>query len=677
MFDFIKTALNNEIIMFQQMDLKINWKSPPTIDENGKDNCDSTNIKTTPPSNINPLPKYYPFRLPIDYQCQTQKQDLNHVVINDLELVNSEQTSMYDILFQPTNEFSKNMIQEWKKTISTDEQYLKETQSVIENIGLINEKQIEEKDATDATKTKTKTQKLLDIWKDLKEDPHFLEKYSYMEFEWFKSLNHSSAFLQTVTIGNFVSPLVSLLIPIVFFILPFVILKFRGDTIGFSTYIHVLKDLAKHHFIGKTIHSLENFDWNQIGYVAITIILYFLQIYNNIVSCCRFYNNIKRVNEQMLFLRGFLQTTTDTMKLFVNMHESKKTYRTFCEDVKKYSHILEKMESELVPISPFHHSPFKIGQTGYLLKCYYHFYSNEEYGDALRFSFGFNGYMDNISNVFDKWKKGEVQMWSSHTPTTDDNETIVYMKNQYYAPHGKELSVKNNFTMKKTKRGAIITGPNGSGKTTFLKTTAINIILTQQLGVGFYTKCHLKPFKYIHSYLNIPDTSGRDSLFQAESRRCKEIIDSVVQNTDNHFCIFDELYSGTNPVEATKASCAFLKYLSKFDNVSFLLTTHYVDVCKKMGARKKPDMVEEGETAKPRSGGDNIGGQCNVAEPRSGGDNIENYKMDVKISENNSNDFIFTYKLKKGISTIEGAFNVLKSMNYPREFLDFFANSSF
>jgi DNA mismatch repair ATPase MutS len=54
--------------------------------------------------------------------------------------------------------------------------------------------------------------------------------------------------------------------------------------------------------------------------------------------------------------------------------------------------------------------------------------------------------------------------------------------------------------------------------------------------------------------LNIPDSSGRDSLFQAESRRCKEIIDIINKDkTHRHFCIFDELFSGTNPVETTKA----------------------------------------------------------------------------------------------------------------------------
>ena len=78
----------------------------------------------------------------------------------------------------------------------------------------------------------------------------------------------------------------------------------------------------------------------------------------------------------------------------------------------------------------------------------------------------------------------------------------------------------------------MITGPNASGKTTILKTTLFNIILSQQVGFGFYSSATINPYKYIHCYLNIPDTSGRDSLFQAEARRCKEILDSVKNSKD-------------------------------------------------------------------------------------------------------------------------------------------------
>jgi DNA mismatch repair ATPase MutS len=151
------------------------------------------------------------------------------------------------------------------------------------------------------------------------------------------------------------------------------------------------------------------------------------------------------------------------------------------------------------------------------------------------------------------------------------------------------------------------------------------------------------PYTHIHSYLNIPDTSGRDSLFQAESRRCKEIIDIIrEQNPDKtrHFCTFDELFSGTNPHEASSAGHAFLSYLNTFKNVNFILTTHYLRICK----------------------------QFKVSE------HIQNYKMDVRISEDGT--FKYTYKIKKGISSIKGGIRVLKDMDYPKEIIDLVEQSA-
>ena len=159
---------------------------------------------------------------------------------------------------------------------------------------------------------------------------------------------------------------------------------------------------------------------------------------------------------------------------------------------------------------------------------------------------------------------------------------------------------------------------------------------------GFYESATITPYTHIHSYINIPDTSGRDSLFQAESRRCKEIIDTIQHNVHSqyrHFCIFDELYSGTNPTEASKAGYAFLEYLQQFNNVSFILTTHYLSICKKF----KND------------------------------NNIQNYKMIVKINTNGT--FNYTYKIKKGISKLKGGIRVLKDMNYPDQIINTFENT--
>ena len=79
--------------------------------------------------------------------------------------------------------------------------------------------------------------------------------------------------------------------------------------------------------------------------------------------------------------------------------------------------------------------------------------------------------------------------------------------------------IKNDVNLDKS---IILTGPNAAGKTTLLKSSIINIIFTQQTGFGFYKKGILNPYKFIHSYINIPDSCSRDSYFIG-SKKCKNI----------------------------------------------------------------------------------------------------------------------------------------------------------
>jgi DNA mismatch repair ATPase MutS len=137
--------------------------------------------------------------------------------------------------------------------------------------------------------------------------------------------------------------------------------------------------------------------------------------------------------------------------------------------------------------------------------------------------------------------------------------------------------------------------------------------------------------------LNIPDTSGRDSLFQAEARRCKDIIDIIQTNKkERHFCVFDELYSGTNPEEAVLSATAFMRYLIANKQVKCILTTHYISICNELSKHKE----------------------------------IKNYKMNTEVSDTKEGtSFKYTYLLKPGISIVKGGLKVLSDMNYPKEII--------
>ena len=593
----------------------------------------SPNNNTNMPSDITGIDKteyhYTPshkdiirqFKLPISYLDKSKIFPITNVISDDLELItnndNDVNNSMYGHLFKPSHPFSQLLIPNWLSHYTIDIDFLEDTKNIIGNFGKVREHCNYNLDC----------HRILDIWDNVKEDKTFLERYSYIDWDIIKHFNHSPSFLQFMSVLNISSPVISLLIPFIFLLFPFVLLKIQKIPISFTSYIDMLKHLAKHHFIGKTIATMQSFSWEKIVYLLFTAGLYMLQIYQNINSCLRYYNNLRKINKLVIDLREFIENSVTKINVFLDIACNCHTYKPFKEDAIIHRNNLILLYNELNEISPFENTFKNFSNTGTLMKCFYHIYENPLYESALKFSIGFEGYLDNLLGIYDNICEGTVCFGNFNT-----NDSCK-LKEQYYPPLIHENHVKNTCNFDKN---MIISAPNKGGKTTILKTSAINIIFSQQFGCGFYKSANIKPYTHIHSYLNIPDTSERDSLFQAESRRCKDIIDIIVENNDTHyrhFCIFDELYSGTNPTEATQAGKAFLEYLSSYDSVTFLLTTHYKNICKHFKQSKY----------------------------------IQNYKMDVKVL--NDGNYQYKYKLKKGISHIKGAIRVLKDMNYPPEIL--------
>ena len=665
----------------------------PTYFSKSKSDGSGNDTKHETEEEVLPVPLYSPFCLPITYVSSKQLHPLSATLSSDLELMktttdvssssDTHSASMYEQLFQPTHSFGRQLIPEWGKQFSTDVHYLTDTQDVLVDMPRYQQRMCMKIDTGGGGSRPVREvfqnqyedevaiqeqvcDRITAIWTGI-HHPEFLEKYNYMEWSFLKPLNESSTFLQLLSVGNILSPVISLLIPIIFLLLPFVILKLQGQRLTFEVYLDVLKRVAKNHFIGKAITGIQSMTMDKLLYLVLMLGLYLMQIYQNVVTCRHFYDNTRQMNNDLLELHRFCAYSTHSMDVFVDMHDHKTSYRGFCAEVRRRSGHIKELRDRLAHVSPFGLHARKMGDLGYMLQCYYHIHSQSVAQDAIRYAIGFEGYMDNLRGVSHHVVAGHLSMAAltientrkeeeKEQEETDEGKSSTKFNDQYHPSlllsksDAAAMVVKNDVSLKKN---MIVTGPNASGKTTFLKTTAINIILTQQLGCGYYGAGSRlpRPYTHIHSYLNIPDTSERDSLFQAEARRCKEIIDAVGQDDpseSHHFSIFDELYSGTNPKEATKAAYAFLKYLSLRPNVDFILTTHYVAVCKKFKKSSK---------------------------------RVENYKMLVVVNHSkpsgsnrclSKSSMKYTYRIKRGISKIEGAGQILEDMNYPSEIMGTF-----
>jgi hypothetical protein len=564
------------------------------------------------------------FKIPITFESKIQ--ELKKCIVDDLELIalnkNSDDVAssktIFEYAFQPSTSIGKLVMEQFSQYYSTDHQFIKDTQRCIKEYE-DNEIEI---DAMDIMKK----------WSEFKYDSNFKEKYMYVEWQALERLNHSSEFLQILSIYNLASPVLSLLVPILILIIPFFILQIKGIKISYSDYSEQLKKIASNHMIGKLFSSKwdHTVSANELMYLFVTVTMYIFSIYQNFLICIRFHKNMKKIHEFFHMLRIYLSSTIDKMDNFYSTTSKLKSYYNFHEKMISISETLKTMNQSIKTIHNY--NIFSISTIGYVMQCWYKFNQDKSYHDAIVYSLGFHGFLENVRGLQKNIKEKKLSYTGIKVNKKKKSNTCKFSNSYYPTVSEKEL-VKNTIHVKEN---MIITGPNASGKTTILKSCIINILLSQVAGCGFCEKGSLVPFDYIHCYLNIPDTSGRDSLFQAECRRCKDIIDSISKHSsETHFCIFDELYSGTNPKEASQSATAFMSYITSKKNMKCMLTTHFTEICTVLEKTNK----------------------------------IKNYRMQTVVKSDN--DFEYKYKLEEGISNVCGGIKVLRDMAYPDEIIDF------
>lgn len=606
----------------------------------------------TIPSNIDKISEY--FSLPISYNKNSQKLETH--IIKDLELsacLDPNATSIYAHMFKPSTCFGEKLLEIMPNQYTTDETFLKDTQKLLKTYET---KEI--KYSADDFKN------VLTIYDEIKNDREFREKYCYLDWEQIAFLNKNPVFMQLMSVYNLSSPVMSLFLPIVMLIIPFIVIKFKGIELNVEEYINILKQIISSHAIGKVFTQFNSVDLQQKIYLLISAAFYLFSIYQNILTCRRFYKNMEIIYNYLRPLLKYLNYSAQQMRDFITKYSHLTSYSAFLQNMQTQLTQIEYMQTTFGRIQrldePFSVSLSTAKQIGEVMTTFYDIHDNRLNHNAFMYSFGFHGYIDNIrglqSNILSnninycefsvksksKSKNKEEKEKSKDNNAKDNDKKeekekekdkqVTRFKGAYYPALIGSDPIKNSYDLQKH---LIITGPNASGKTTILKTTLINLIMSQQFGCGCYSSATIQPYTHMHCYLNVPDTMGRDSLLQAEARRCKEIIDSIDYHdkNDRHFCVFDELYSGTNPEEAIISARVVMNYLAKRKNVSTILTTHYIKLCKQLNRNR----------------------------------NIRNCHMKVKKMEDN---FEYSYLLEKGISTVKGGVKVLIDMDYPVEILN-------
>lgn len=529
--------------------------------------------------------------------------ELDDSISNDLGLAD-----MYRNILKSNTCFGERTLDRWTKRCTADVRFLEETQRLLR---------------TELPKIDhdcSAVEAIHQTERNEEGEEGFHSKYQYIDWEPLMFLNKNRTALQWMSLYSMTSPILSLCLPIICLIIPFFVIRMKGITITLGSYIEVLQTVLKQHQLGQ-LFALSTATWDKRIYILMSVGFYVLGIYQNARTCARFYKNMTTVHHELITMRNHVHATIQYIDRFNACAGECRSYTDMLETLGVVRGRLIQYREKLDDISPEVWSSSKMFEIGHVMACFYELHHDAELRNLLEYTFDLCGYLDNLYAAKSAVDEGRIG------PCMFTNK-----KSKFYGAYLPGNSVTNTYSVTKH---TLITGPNAAGKTTLLKATLFNIILSQQFGYGCYQRASLRPYHYIHCYLNIPDTNGRDSLFQAEARRCKDIIDSVMRSdlTQRHFCVFDELYSGTNPYEAVGSAVAFLKYLNQYPNVTFMLTTHFIDLCEKLDRNS-----------------------C-----------FRNRHMCVRMVDG---EFRYLYKISNGISRIKGGVKVLKELKYPHSVIE-------
>ena len=206
-------------------------------------------------------------------------------------------------------------------------------------------------------------------------------------------------------------------------------------------------------------------------------------------------------------------------------------------------------------------------------------------------------------------------------PVIAENEVVLAMEEAAHPLLDPSRAIPNSMQID-TGQFFIITGANMAGKSTFLRTVGLQIVMANVGLPTSATASHYKPIKLITSMRTTDNLTEDASYFFSELQRLKYIVGAI--ENDTYFIILDEILKGTNSEDKAKGSKKFIEKLVQ-SKATGIIATHDLSLC---------------ETSKTH-------------------EEVENYYFDAQIE---NDELYFDYTFKKGICQNMNASFLLKKM---------------
>jgi DNA mismatch repair protein MutS len=374
----------------------------------------------------------------------------------------------------------------------------------------------------------------------------------YLQF-----FNNNIPLLQISNIYKiYISPFTTICSPIMTIIVPYIILKYLKINIPIKFIFTIIKS--------SLLGTNSMFLTGNLKYIypIFSFFIYIQSIYNAVILSINVNKTIniihKKLNSIYNIIKSYEQIQFISHKFnlsFININILSNIHQNYLNINKYFSHNIFKSNSSIFE------------NKGQIISTYYNF---NLYKNNIICLLKYIGLVDSYLSTSLLFNNN----FFCFTQFTNNIKPVILFKD---VKHPYLINcVANNVKLIDKNLGMIITGPNAAGKSTYIKSLTISILLSQTLGIACSKYAILSPFYNISTYLNIPDCQGKESLFEAEMFRCKEYLHFLKNNNNKlSFIVMDEILSSTNYVEGYSAAFAILNKLASYYNNITIITTHY------------------------------------------------------------------------------------------------------
>lgn len=450
---------------------------------------------------------------------------------------------------------------------------------------------------------------MLDQMENNKQDMYELLYFKSWFLQWMNRIPSALTIYNLYRVVG--SPLVGIVSPLTYFIIPYLVLRLKvGLDVSFLTYIRMTFVVLKS---GMSVNTtIQHISW------ILSLVFYFQGLFNSFEISNAVYKLSNVVTDKINGVATFFHKAS----VILDTHWANDIERAFWGG-KQMTHSDKGMIDDMASSACSFHLCSNFGHSLHLFKT---MQRNDILIPLLA-----TYYIDALASAAELSLEPGYSLVSFQVAA---EYPILSIKGLWHPSIKHSKSTLNDVPFNTP--NIILTGPNAGGKSTLLKSLLVNAILSQTITIAAAESMEVTPFRYFTSHMHVPDSKGNNSLFEAEMYRCKAVLDklSTIKPSEFALVVLDELFNSTNPVEGIAAGYSVLKSFARYPGLVSIVSTHYVYLTK-LSKQMPSDFTN----------------------------------MQMEVQNDHTSGIKFTYKIKTGVSRQYIALELLKRNGFDEAIL--------